>query len=155
MTMQNLGQNHGRKIEKLYLGYVGSYSNTKESKQCMKEGRMFILSGLDSWHDQFPWLVSCGFYLKCCLCKPDGDFCLSSILSVKVKMLTCFSQCGSSSGFLPQQSAGPSAESSSGLWWAVPRHFVTSHDYLEVRDYLHGPVWLILLPESGCWMVQR
>lgn len=34
-----------------YFGCVGSYSNTEESKQFIKEGRMFILSGLDSWHD--------------------------------------------------------------------------------------------------------
>lgn len=50
--MQNLELDHGRKkMEKLYFGCVGSYSNTEESKQFMKEGRMFILSGLDSWHD--------------------------------------------------------------------------------------------------------
>lgn len=51
VTMQNLEQDYGRKMEKLYFGCVGSYSNTEESKQFMKEGRMFILSGLDSWHD--------------------------------------------------------------------------------------------------------
>lgn len=61
-------------------------------------------------------------------------------------MLTYFSQCGSNSEFLPQSLLQKVPQGFDG--W-VAQHFVTTHDYLEGRDFLWASVTDTL---AGVWL---